>query len=143
MTRRKKSRSKKNRNKTPRFIRLCAERPLWHLVDADPIAAEHPNTFEKPTRQEISLVRPGDHVQLIFAYGSDAGEDYGEHPAERMWVLVDERLPSGRYRGRLRNDPFMLEVLWFDDPVEFKPCHVIDIVTSERLAELESQLSLV
>jgi hypothetical protein len=60
-----------------------------------------------------------------------------------MWVLVDERLPSGRYRGRLRNDPSMIEVLKFDDPVEFKPCHVIDIETSTRPSEVEPRASLV
>ena len=129
-----------NRPRTTRVKTPSIKQPRWHLVDADPIAAKHKDTFEKPTRQEISRVRPGDHVMLIFRFGPPGCES---RPGERMWVLVDERLPSGRYRGRLRNDPFMLEVLWFDDPVEFKPCHVIDIVTSERLAELESQLSLV
>lgn len=88
-------------------------------------------------------MRPDDYVQLIFAFGSDDCEDRDEHPAERMWVLVDERLPSGRCRGRLRNDPYVIEVLRFDDPVEFKPCHVIDSDTSARQAELEPKTSLV
>jgi hypothetical protein len=140
MTRRKKNRNKKSRSKTPRFISLCMEPPSWHLVDADPIAAEYPDTFEKPTRQEISRARPGDHVQLIFGCGNYSCD---EGPAERMWVLVDERLPSGRYRGRLRNDPCMIEVLKFDDPVEFTPCHVIEIETSTRPAEVEPRASLV
>ena len=126
---------KKTRVKTPSI-----KQPRWHLVDADPIAAKHKETFEKPTRQEISRVRPGDHVMLIFRFGPPGCES---RPGERMWVLVDERLRAEGFRGRLRNDPFIVDTVKFDDPVEFKACHVISIDTSDRPAEVEAKPSLV
>lgn len=97
--------------------------PSWHLEDADPIAAENPYTFYKPSRQLISRVRPGEVVKLIFCFSSD---DPQAPRAERMWVLVDERLPDGSFRGRLNNEPRYIPDLKLDDPVSFKPCHVIN-----------------
>lgn len=97
--------------------------PSWHLEDADPIAAENPYTFYKPSRELISRVRPGEVVKLIFCFSS---ADPEAPRAERMWVLVDELLSDGSFRGRLNNEPRYISDLKLDDPVNFQPCHVIN-----------------
>ena len=97
--------------------------PSWHLEDADPIAAENPYTFYKPSREIISRVSPGEVVKLIFCFSSDDPE---APRAERMWVLVDEVLPDGSFRGRLNNEPRHIQDLKLDDPVSFEACHVIN-----------------
>ena len=97
--------------------------PSWHLEDADPIAAENPYTFYKPSRELISGVRPGEVVKLIFCFTSDDPE---APRAERMWVLVDEVLPDERFRGRLNTEPRHIQDLKLDDPVAFQACHVIN-----------------
>ena len=97
--------------------------PSWDLVDADPIAAESPYTFYKPSRALIAQVRPGEVVKLIFSFTI---EDPGAPGAERMWVLVDEVLPDGSFRGRVNNEPRHIIDLKLDDPVSFRPCHVIN-----------------
>lgn len=97
--------------------------PSWHLEDADPIAAENPYTFYKPSRELISRVRPGEVVKLIFRFTSDDPEAPG---AERMWVFVDEVLPDESFRGRLNNEPRHIQDLKLDAPVSFQACHVIN-----------------
>ncbi len=97
--------------------------PSWSLVDADPIAAENPYTFYKPSSEVIARVQPGDVVKLIFRFESN---DPQAPSAERMWVMVDECLVDGRFRGRLDNEPRHIQDLKFDDPVVFAPCHVIN-----------------
>lgn len=97
--------------------------PTWHLVDADPVAAENPYTFYKPSRELIKRVRPGEVVKLIFRFESDDPE---APRAERMWVLVDELRPDGSFCGRLNNEPRHIIDLKVDDVVTFQPCHVIN-----------------
>jgi hypothetical protein len=43
-----------------------------------------------------------------------------------MWVLVDEVLPDGSFRGRLNNEPRHIQDLKLDDPVSFQVCHIIN-----------------
>lgn len=96
--------------------------PSWYLEDADPIAADNPYTFYKPSRECIARVRPGEVVKLIFCFRSD---DPDAPSAERMWVLVDELLPDGGFRGRLDNVPLRIADLKLGDPVCFHARHVI------------------
>jgi hypothetical protein len=96
--------------------------PSWNLIDADPIAAENPYTFYKPSRELISRVRPGEVVKLIFRFSSDDPEAPG---GERMWVVVDELLPDGDFRGR-DNEPLYIPDLKPGDSVSFEPRHIID-----------------
>lgn len=97
--------------------------PSWSLVDADPIAADNPYTYYKPSRELIARVQPGEAVKLIFRFDSN---DPGAPSAERMWVMVDECLADGGFRGRLDNEPRHIHDLKFGDPVVFAPCHVIN-----------------
>jgi hypothetical protein len=97
--------------------------PSWSLVDADPIAAENPYTFYKPSREVIARVQPGDVVKLIFRFESD---DPQAPSAERMWVIVDECLAEGHFRGRLDNQPRHIQDLRHLDEVVFSACHIIN-----------------
>lgn len=102
--------------------------PVWSLVDADPIAAENPYTFYKPSREVIARVQPGDVVKLIFRFESD---DPDAPSAERMWVIVDECLSDGHFRGRLDNQPRHIKDLNHLDKVTFSACHVINTQTDD------------
>ena len=95
----------------------------WHLVDADPIAAENPYTFYKPSRDVIGRVRPGETVKLIFRFESS---DPKAPSAERMWVIVEEVRSNGTFRGRLDNEPRYITDLKIGAHIEFEPCHVIN-----------------
>lgn len=97
--------------------------PSWHLTNADHLAAENKYTFYKPSREIIEQVVPGEVVKLIFQFES---EDPEAPSAERMWVLVDEVLGQGRFRGRLNNEPRHISDLKLDDLVEFGACHIIN-----------------
>ena len=90
--------------------------PSWYLEDADPIAANNPYTFYMPSREIIAKVRPGEVVKLIFGFNSDEPD---APRAERMWVLVDECLTDGSFRGRLDNEPRHIQDLKPDDTVWF------------------------
>lgn len=63
-------------------------------------------------------MQPGEVVKLIFRFRSDDPKAPG---AERMWVLVDEVLPEGSFRGRLNNEPCHITDLKLDDPIECHP----------------------
>jgi hypothetical protein len=94
----------------------------WYLKDAAQIAAAHPYTFYKPSAVAIALCRPGNFVQLIFAFKSP----YPQGPeAERMWVRI-ARIKNGRFRGKLANDPVFIADLKRGDVVDFDSRHIID-----------------
>jgi hypothetical protein len=97
--------------------------PTWRLRDADPLAAEHPYTFYKPSRELIAKVRPGETVKLIFDFDSDEPDAPG---AERMWVIVEKTLSNEAFIGRLDNEPQWITDLAAGDLIEFKACHIIN-----------------
>jgi hypothetical protein len=97
--------------------------PTWRLEDATPRAAAHKYTFYKAGPDEISQVRPGENVKLIFEFDSDDPKAPG---AERMWVLVDEVLGGGHFVGRLDNNPQWISDLEPGDRVEFRDIHIIN-----------------
>jgi hypothetical protein len=104
----------------------------WELDDGEECHAEFPDTFWIPTRQHREALYPGDYAKLMFRISLDDESD--PVSAERMWVLVRERTPSG-YLGVLRNEPDALEendVLWLDTELPFRPEHVIDIQSADE-----------
>ncbi len=90
----------------------------YDLQDGEASAAEHPDTFWMPPAVERWNCTLTDLVQVIFRNRHDA-------PSERMWLEIVEVL-DGRYRGKLRNIPFFIE-LDPDSEVEFGPEHIIEI----------------
>jgi hypothetical protein len=97
--------------------------PTWRLRDADPVAAQNPYTFYKPSRELIAKVSPGEVVKLIFDFDS---EDPEAPRAERMWVIVDKVLDDGAFVGRLDNEPRWIKDLAAGDLIAFSACHIIN-----------------
>lgn len=94
----------------------------FDLDDPRPIAKASPYTYYLPPIDHVAAVASGDLVKLIFR------TTIGKHvyEAERMWVEVTNR--SGEnFEGLLKNEPFDMPHLQFDDPVTFKAFNVIDI----------------
>jgi len=97
--------------------------PTWTLDNADELAAQYRYTFYKPSPAVIARLAPGDLVKLIFRFDST---DPDAPAAERMWVIVDEVLAPGHFKGRLDNEPRYITDLQPDDPVTFEACHIIN-----------------
>lgn len=110
--------------------------PTWRLDNADELAAQYRYTFYKPSPAVISRIVPGDLVKLIFRFDSI---DVSAPGAERMWVVVDEVLPEGRFLGRLDNEPRYITDLKHDDPVDFDACHIINTQLDDEEGSLVEQ----
>lgn len=95
----------------------------FRLANGEELHAEHPHTFEIPTRSRRESLVPGDLAKLVFKVVDPVGDEPG---AERMWVIV-QQVMGGRYVGTLDNDPYAITTIAADDPVEFGPEHVIQI----------------
>ena len=78
-------------------------------------------------------MRGGQHVKVIFLC------DVCGFGAERMWVEVIDRRPDGRYIGKLRSEPFLIEGLHWDDVVAFDPDNVLEIADSPGEAATDVQ----
>jgi hypothetical protein len=97
--------------------------PSWHLEDASRRAEQNRYTFYKPGPAEISQIKAGELVKLIFHFESD-------HPdapdAERMWVIVDAIDGAGGFTGRLDNTPRWIKDLHPGDLITFRDVHIIN-----------------
>lgn len=65
----------------------------------------HPDTFEIPSPEEKSAIRPGDFIKVGFKEGGET---------ERMWLEVKAITPEGLFQGTLDNDPIVVSVNWGD-----------------------------
>lgn len=75
----------------------------WCIESGEAQHAAHPDTFWIPDLSDRENLEPGDLVKLIFYYNdADPAEPVG---ADRMWVLVRKRIPSG-YLGELDGFPW-------------------------------------
>ena len=109
------------------------------LADAEARAAANPTTFEIPPAEARQALRVGDFAKVIFACvpALPTGQN-----AERMWLEVMEVETSGRYFGRLDNDPSTHPFTRYqcDDNFWFEARHVIEILS--RL-EMRSDTALI
>lgn len=75
----------------------------WELIDPRPVAAEHPDTFELPSAEQLAALVPGSLVRAMYGLvtiadaARDARPPYDDrgHPVlvtqvERMWAVVTE-----------------------------------------------------
>lgn len=88
---------------------------MYKLLDAHEQHRQSPETFEIPPKDEIKALKVGDNVKLCF-------EEPGK-PGERMWVeiaVIEEHV----FFGHLRNDPFNLETIKYNDRVRFDERHI-------------------
>jgi uncharacterized protein YegJ (DUF2314 family) len=94
----------------------------YSLDDAESVAAEFPETFFIPPRQEREQVQVGDLVKLIFRI-----EIGNECSVERMWVAVTKKTKSRGFVGSLDNDPYCTDTIKSGMEVAFGPEHIIEI----------------
>lgn len=97
----------------------------WYLVNVARIAAENPETFSVPDRQDIEELVDGVWVQLFFA-----SERPGQS-TERMWVRVIF-IEDLTIVGTLANDPVMVPDLSCGEGVFFQRFHIAKILIDEK-----------
>ena len=109
------------------MIKLAGRhRDGWELLDAESIADRHPSSFLMPALSERHALGSGDFAKVIFSFDVE-GEESSE---ERMWLKVDEKVPTG-YVGTLDNMPTLIaenDAIWRGSKVFFQPRHVIEIL---------------
>src|SRR6266567_2038549 len=103
----------------------------YRLENGEAKHQAHPDTFGIPGREERDNLQPGDEAKLIFL----ADDLHGE----RMWVEVEGRADDGGYVGRLDSDPIVIDAN-AGDIVRFRAEHVIEIMTSEDMAEVRETM---
>lgn len=98
------------------------------LVNAERRNEAHPLTFAIPSLEQRSSLAPGDEAKLIFVSREDR--------QERMWVKVTRAFGNGEYRGELDNSPvFDHGGISLGSFIRFKPVHVIDIMSNDKLTD--------
>ena len=90
----------------------------WELEDPTEIASANKYTFYMPSKQGKALLKPGDHVKLIFV-GLTADSN-----TERMWVQITTR-DGDTFTGTLGNQPYGMDGLNFGDVIDFSAKHII------------------
>ncbi len=113
--------------------------PTWTLDNADVLAAQYRYTFYKPSPAVIARLAPGDVVKLIFRFESSAPD---APAAERMWVIVDEVLPQGHFKGRLDNQPRHITDLRLGDAVAFEAYHIVNTQLEDDQDSLAERYAL-
>lgn len=106
----------------------------WMLDDGEEIAAQHPETFWIPSREQRDALQPGQQVKLIFRIVTEDADGAEEMHVERMWVIVTGR-EGNLYRGELDNQPYCTDEMNPGLPVCFEARHVINIFESEEGGE--------
>lgn len=77
---------------------------LWELASAEERSSRSDGSFAIPSMTDRTALKPGDLVLLLFQMlGDQPGET--EMAEERMWVLITQITPAGRFLGRLINQP--------------------------------------
>lgn len=102
----------------------------FDLESAEARAAEYPDSFEIPDRDEREALEVGEHAKLLMRFILDDPEE--PEAGERIWVVVSERTDDG-YLGLLANCPACLEEndeLWLGSEISFHAEHIIDIMES-------------
>jgi hypothetical protein len=94
----------------------------WSLENVDEQHRLHPRTYSIPRSEVRDALAPGQLVKLAFLSESPDGQWSGE----RMWVEI-VAVESGRYLGKLDNQPRYLGTLQIGDSVQFGPEHVAAI----------------
>jgi hypothetical protein len=94
----------------------------WSLEDAQKLADMNPDSFYKPSKEEVLKLKRGNLVKLIFNTNSDA--PYCPS-AERMWVGVTKVNKKG-FVGQLGSMPCSIDNLKYGDKIIFEAKHIIE-----------------
>lgn len=110
--------------------RHCQEKPepVYYLENIPEQHRLHPETFDKPSQDQLDGVKAGSVVKLIFL-PTEKYEERLECRGERMWVLVTD-IRDGKLTGTLDNEPVVFsEYLRYGDTIEFTFGNIADIYT--------------
>ena len=99
---------------------------VWRLRSAEEAHVRSSETFLIPSRGVRRDLHVGDLAKLLVE-GTTGGR---EIVVERMWVEVTDAT-DGRYRGVLRNTPFLIEIP-ASTVIEFGPEHVAAYASPPR-----------
>lgn len=86
---------------------------LPSLTDAQEMAKKHPDTFDAPTKQELSVLKKGSIVKVCF------------DDQERMWASLERKEKKG-WVAKLDNDP-MTVPYQLGDLFYLEPKHIYAI----------------
>lgn len=91
---------------------------MIEFINGEEMAREHPETFEIPTLEERSSVKPGQFIKV----GANG---------ERFWLRVASVMEDGSYCGIVDNDLVRSDEhgLYLGDDVIVGKEHVLDILT--------------
>lgn len=105
----------------------------WTLESAEDRHAEHPNTFEIPSRDRRDSIAPGQAAKLLFDIEATEDGRVVDRGIDRMWVLVRSKANDG-YFGVLVNNPRRKgkSPVREGDTVFFKPEHVASLDNPPR-----------
>ena len=104
----------------------------FQLLNAESQHRRYPDSFWIPDREARKQLKPGDYVKLVFEPSPLNKRRLG---GERMWVEVEELRADGKYRGKLLNEPIVIDGAHWGDSIGFGPEHVISIDSApSRLA---------
>jgi hypothetical protein len=98
----------------------------WELDNAQRLHLLYPETFDVPAPHELTALRLGDLVKLIFLFAIEDEHDNVIIRGERMWVTV-EQITSVGYVGQLENEPVLTDVLKPLDKITFHQEHIAAI----------------
>jgi len=88
---------------------------MYEFIDAQQMALENPQTFEAPTDKELKNLKIGDYAKIC-------------HNEERFWVEVLKVSVAGRVTGRVDNDLVCEQPFECDDVINFRKCHIYNIL---------------
>jgi len=107
------------------------EADLWKLASAVDRHARSGGRFWIPPIEDRRALKLGDLAQLLFIIQGEDEHGGAEVTEERMWVLVTDVRPAGRFLGRLVNQPDCVDprrhYLTPGAEVPFRIEHIIDI----------------
>lgn len=95
----------------------------YSLIDCVYRSMTSQGNFEIPSAVDISKLKVGDLVKLVFS-NTDAT---GQTPkAERMWVMLTE-VNGQKFKGTLDNDPAYINTIKYQDIIEFEDRHICNM----------------
>ena len=95
----------------------------YSLVDCVYRNMMNKETFQIPSADDISKLKVGDLVKLIFSIPDTKDET---PQAERMWVILTE-INGTKFKGTLDNDPTYITAIKYQDIIEFEDRHICNL----------------
>ena len=88
---------------------------MIQLVNAQEMARNYPETFKVPNSNDLDKMKVGDSAKICI------------NNKERLWVLITE-INGAQLKGKLDNNPVILEDVAFGDLISFKKENIYSIL---------------